>query len=67
MTGGGEGVRGGGGNLSGAEQRGHDAHVWCEEELQTHDKDSEDGEGDQLQTVIHQLQQKQYASITHQH
>lgn len=41
--------------LSGAEQRRHDAHVWREEELQTHDEDSEDGEGQQLQTVKHQL------------
>lgn len=42
-------------NLFGADERGHDAHVWRQEELQTHDEDGEDGEGQQLQTVIHQL------------
>lgn len=35
-------------NLFGADERGHDAHVWRQEELQTHDEDGEDGEGQQL-------------------
>lgn len=55
---------GGGAHLSGAEQRRHDAHVWREEELQTHDEDSEDGEGQQLQTVKHKLQHEPSTSTT---
>lgn len=35
-------------NLFGADQRGHDAHVRREEELQTHDEDGEDSERHQL-------------------
>lgn len=35
-------------NLFGADERGHDAHVWSQEELQAHDEDGEDGEGQQL-------------------
>lgn len=35
-------------NLFGADKRGHDAHVWRQEELQAHDEDGEDGEGQQL-------------------
>lgn len=55
----GRGPEGGGkADLSGAEQRRHDAHVWREEKFQAHDEDGEDGEGQQLQTVIHQLQHK---------
>ena len=42
-------------HLFGADQRGHDAHVRREEELQTHDEDGQDGERHQLQAVIHQL------------
>lgn len=43
-------------DLFGADERGHDAHVRRQEELQTHDEDGQDSEGHQLQTVIHQLQ-----------
>lgn len=42
-------------DLFGADERGHDAHVWREEELQTHDEDGQDGEGQQLQAVVHHL------------
>lgn len=56
-------------NLFGADERGHDAHVWRQEELQTHDEDGEDGEGQQLEAVIHQLQRQElthnYTSFLH--
>lgn len=31
-----------------------------QEELETHDEDGEDGEGQQLETVVHQLQRREF-------
>lgn len=52
-------------NLSGADEGGHDAHVRRQEELQTHDEDGEDGEGQQLETVIHQLWRQEFTPGRH--
>lgn len=46
-------------DLFGADERGHDAHVGRQEELQTHDEDGQDSKRHQLQTVVHQLQREQ--------
>lgn len=47
-------------NLFGADERGHDAHVGRQEELQAHDEDGQDSKRHQLQTVVHQLQSDKF-------
>lgn len=50
-------------DLFGADERGHDAHVGRQEELQTHDEDGQDSKGHQLQTVVDQLEGDKLTSI----
>lgn len=45
-------------NLSGDDERGHDAHVRRQKELQTHNKHSQHRKGHQLQDMVHQLTQR---------